>query len=265
MYYHEWGDPENPRVVICAHGLTRNGRDFDALARALRKHYRVVCPDMPGRGRSDWLEDKSDYGYALYLADIAVLLGRLNIVEVDWVGTSMGGLIGMLLAAQAGNPIRRLVMNDIGPFIAAEAIRRIGEYVDKDPRFDDLDALEGHLRRVYAPFGALTDGQWRHLAKHSARPIADGGYALHHDPGIAASFKTNAGVAMDLWSVWDTLRCPVLALRGEGSDVLSPDTLAQMATRGPVVTCHQFAGIGHAPMFMDAEQIGVLRDWLTAK
>ncbi|MGH8533657.1 MAG: alpha/beta fold hydrolase [Gammaproteobacteria bacterium] len=171
------------------HGLTRNGRDFDALASALQEEYRVACPDLPGRGRSDWLNDPSDYGYPVYLADIAVLIGHLDVECIDWVGTSLGGLIGMLLAAQPQTPIRRMIVNDIGPQIEEASRKRIQNYVGSEPTFDDLSALERYVRTVYAPFGSLSDEQWRHLAEHSARRLPDGNYGLHHDPGIAHAFR----------------------------------------------------------------------------
>ncbi len=173
MAYAEWGAAEAARVVLCVHGLTRSGRDFDRLAAALAASgCRVVCPDVVGRGSSDWLEDPAGYAYPQYLADMTALIARLDVEAVDWVGTSMGGLIGMMLAAQPGTPIRRLVINDIGPFIPKAALARIGDYLGQDQSFADLEAAEAHLRTVHAPFGPLTDAQWEHLTLHSVRPAA---------------------------------------------------------------------------------------------
>src|SRR5258708_7125512 len=162
--YVEWAGPPGARTVLCVHGLTRNGRDFDVLAEALARRWRVVCPDVAGRGKSEWLSHGEDYAYPLYLADMTALIARLDVAEIDWVGTSMGGLIGMMLAAQPGTPIRRLVVNDVGPLIAKEGLERIATYVGEDPSFPDLAALEAYQRRVAASFGQLTDAQWHHLA-----------------------------------------------------------------------------------------------------
>lgn len=261
LHYTEWGSADNSRLLVCVHGLTRNGRDFDTLAGALQEEYRVVCPDLPGRGRSDWLESTSDYGYAVYLADIAVLIGRLDIEHIDWVGTSLGGLIGMLLAAQPRTPIRRMIVNDIGPHIEEGSRKRIQSYVGSEPTFDDLPALERYLRTVYAPFGSLSDEQWRHLAEHSARRLPGGNYGLHHDPGIAQAFQSSVA-SFDLWSVWDRIRCPVRVLRGADSDLLSRETAAAMQARGPKADLVEFPGVGHAPALMNAEQINAVKEWL---
>lgn len=261
LHYTEWGRTDNPRVLVCVHGLTRSGRDFDALAGALQEEYRVVCPDLPGRGRSDWLDNTSDYGYAVYLADITILLGRLDVERIDWLGTSLGGLIGMLLAAQPQTPIRRMIVNDIGPQIEEASRKRIQSYVGSEPTFNDLPALERYVRTVYAPFGNLSDGQWQHLAEHSARRLPDGNYGLHHDPGIAHAFK-NGVASFDLWSVWDRIRCPVRVLRGVDSDLLSRETAAAMQVRGPKADLVEFAGVGHAPPLMNAEQINAVKEWL---
>lgn len=262
--YTEWGDPDNPHVVVCVHGLTRNGRDFDALAQALASRCRVVCPDIVGRGRSDRLTDPAGYGYPQYLGDMATLIARTGAQSVDWVGTSMGGLIGMLLAAQAGSPVRRLVINDVGPFIPKAALERIGTYVGADPAFPDEAALEAVLRKVAAPFGPLTDAQWRHLAHHGSRRDADGRVRFAYDPGIAHAFR--GGVAdVNLWPVWDRLQVPVLITRGADSDLLLDATAREMLTRGPRIShLAEFAGVGHAPMYMAADQIAAVEAFLHA-
>lgn len=267
LAYTQWGDPGNRRVAVCVHGLTRNGRDFDPLAQALQDHYRIVCPDMAGRGNSDWLASPEDYGVAVYMADCAALIARLDVQRVDWIGTSMGGMIGMLMAAQPGSPIRRLVINDIGPVIPKEARERIAEYVGLEWRFADLDGVEQHLRQVHAPFGPLTDGQWRHLALHSARRAGKGagkgeGWRLHYDPGISAGFKTLAGTEMNLWPLWDRIACPVLLIRGEESDLLPREVALEMTTRGPKAQLMEIADTGHAPALMDEAQTEAVRRWL---
>jgi pimeloyl-ACP methyl ester carboxylesterase len=218
MHYLDWGDPEAPRVVICVHGLTRNGRDFDALAQALASDFRVVCPDMAGRGKSGWLSDKSDYNYPQYLADVTALMARLTSSgdkEVYWVGTSMGGIIGMLLAALPRNPLRRLVINDVSAVIPKDALARIATYVGKDPRFVTYDELENYVRTVSAPFGPLSDQQWRHLTMHGAKEYADGTWGMCYDPGIGVAFQQATGEDIVLWQHWDAIRCPTLLLRGD--------------------------------------------------
>lgn len=262
--YAEWGRGDAHRSIVCVHGLTRNGRDFDTLAEALSGDARVVCPDVVGRGRSDWLPDAALYGYPQYCADMTALIARLDVDAVDWVGTSMGGLIGMMLAAQPSSPIRRLVINDVGPFIPKAALERIAGYAGGDPDFPDLRALEVYLRLVLAPFGALTDEQWAHLARHGGRRKPNGALGLAYDPGIAAPFRSGPIGDVDLWPVWDRIRCPVLVLRGAGSDLLLPETAREMAARGPRARVIEVPGCGHAPSLMTEPQIAVVREFLDA-
>ena len=262
MSYTEWAGPAGAATVICVHGLTRNGRDFDMLAEALASDFRVVCPDVLGRGKSDWLEHAEDYDIPVYVAALAQLIARLDVPEVLWVGTSMGGLIGMLTAALPRAPIRRLVVNDIGPLLAKEGIARIAAYVGKDPSFADLAALEAYLRQVAASFGPLSDAQWRHLATHAARAKPDGSLGLAYDPSIGESFKKATPVDVDLWPQWDRIACPTLVLRGANSDLLRrPDALA-MTQRGPRASLVEFPGIGHAPALMAPDQIAAVRGFL---
>ena len=262
MAYTEWGDPENPKVLICVHGLSRNGRDFDDLARAIAGSHRVVCPDVVGRGRSDWLRDPSGYGVPQYIADMMVLIARLDVETVDWLGTSMGGLIGMVLASFDATPIRRLLLNDVGPEISSESIRRIGDYIGRAPEFSGIEDAERYIRLVSAPFGALTDAQWRALTESSVRPTSDGKLAMIYDPAIADSFHraTSAG-EVNLWPIYDRIRCPTRVVRGERSDLLSNDTARLMCGRGPHPDLVEVRGVGHAPMFMDESQIAVAREF----
>lgn len=261
--YTEWEGPDPRRTLVCAHGLTRNGRDFDHLAQALAVRYRVACMDVVGRGSSDWLNDARYYQYPQYLSDAAVLIARLDVDAVDWVGTSMGGVIGLLLAAQPNTPIRRLVLNDIGPSIPRRALLGIAEYLGKAPDFPDLESVADYLSQLHTGFGPLTREQWVHLARHSARRQDDGHYRLSYDPAIADAFNELPNADVDLWEYWDRITCPVLVLRGGDSDLLLPETVAAMRDRGPApVDVVEFAGVGHAPMLMAADQIAAVRDWL---
>ena len=263
---YDYGDPMSDHVVVCVHGLTRNARDFDLLAEELgRRKRRVLSISMAGRGESSWLQDPADYNYTTYMTDCLKVLDNFHLRQVDWVGTSMGGIIGMLLASQPGTPITRMVLNDVGPVITAASLRRIGQYVGRAPRFADVTAAEAYIREVGAPFGALTDAQWRHLTEYSVRRMddAEGGYAMIYDPGLGEVFRLNpVPVDIDLWPVYEAIRCPTLALRGAESDLLEASTLAAMGTRGPRARTVEFSGVGHAPMLMDPAQIAVVRDFL---
>lgn len=264
VVYRQWGDPRNPRIVVCVHGLTRNGRDFDSLAAAIADRFRVVCPDMPGRGDSEWLPDPNDYTFPTYLTTLTALLAHADVERCAWVGTSMGGLLGIVLAAQRNTPIARLVVNDVGPVIEPPALARIASYVGADPRFDSFAALETHIRTVSAPFGPLSDAQWEALSRTTARQLPDGSWRLKYDPGIALPFRAQATQGGDVWPLWDQITCPTLVLRGAESDLLAPATAAAMQTRGPKARLVEFAGIGHAPMLLGPEQIAPVAAFLDA-
>nr|WP_209768802.1 alpha/beta hydrolase [Azospirillum rugosum] len=260
--YTQWGRDDAPRTAVCVHGLTRNGRDFDALALDLADGWRVACPDVVGRGKSGWLANPALYGYPQYCADMAALVARLGVEQVDWVGTSMGGLIGLMLAAQPNSPIRRLVINDVGPFVSKIGLQRIADYVGKDPVFEDIAAVESYLRFVLMGFGRLPDEAWRHMAEHSARTRPDGRYGLAYDPGIAEAFKAQPMQDVDLWAFWDRIQCPVLVLRGATSDILLRETAEEMTRRGPRARVVEFANTGHAPALMTEDQIAAVRGFL---
>jgi pimeloyl-ACP methyl ester carboxylesterase len=268
MAYVEWGDPANPRVLVCVHGLTRCGRDFDFLAQSLAGEYRVVCPDVVGRGMSDWLRDPLLYAIPQYAADMTTLIARLNVESVDWLGTSMGGMIGMALAAQPETPLRRLILNDVGPVITAVSLRRIGEYLGTPPDFASLDEAETYIRAVAAPFGNLTPEQWRHLTENVVKTSPAGRFALRYDPGIAKAFSLamntqGEGKDIELWPIYDAIRSQTLVIRGESSDLLTRETVAAMASRGPQAQTTEVAGVGHAPMFLDAGQVGLVQSFLS--
>ncbi len=262
LAWQEWG-PVEGRPVVCVHGLTRSGRDFDAIAQALAAQgRRVLCPDLPGRGASDWLPDPMAYVPPTYVVALAHLLARLD-GEVDWIGTSLGGMCGMMVAAGQNTPIRRLVLNDIGSRVPAEAAARISAYVQQRFVFDDLAGLEAHLRKVHAPFGPLGDAEWRHLAETSARELPDGRIAPHYDPAIAVPFTHSATGSVDLSLVWSQVRAPTLILRGAESDILEAEVAAEMAMR-PGVRLLTLPGIGHAPALMAPDQIAAIAGFLGA-
>lgn len=253
LAWTEWG-PLDGRPVVCVHGVTRSGRDFDALAKCLAERgHRVLCPDLPGRGASDWLAEPMLYTPVSYVVALGHLLARLD-GPVDWVGTSLGGICGMMVAAGEGTPLRRLVLNDVGCRVSAEAAARIAAYMKQRFTFEDTAALEAHLRVVHAPFGALTDAQWRHLAAHSARALPDGRLAMHYDPAIAVPIEAAPPGDVDLSPVWSRVTVPTLLLRGAESDILDEATADGMAMR-PSVRLVTFAGVGHAPALMDPAQI----------
>ena len=266
--YAEWGSRHAARTVVCVHGVSRTGRDFDVLARALvEQDARVIAPDLPGRGRSEWLASATHYTDRAYTSAMGALIARLDVEQVDWIGTSLGGHIGMLLAAEHATPIRRLVLNDFGARVAATALRRIGGYLARAWRFNSVADVELHLREALAPFGKLSDAQWHHLTVHSAVPDPAGGWRFHFDPAIGARFAMPMWLDIVLWQVWDKIECPVLILRGAESDLLSAHTVQLMLGRGLAagagkVSAAEFAGCGHAPALMDREQIAVIEDFL---
>ena len=266
--YAEWGPADAADVVLCVHGLTRNGRDFDFLARRLAaRGLRVIAPDLPGRGRSAWVPTTSDYSTPLYVAAMAAVIARSGASNVDWVGTSLGGHIGMEMAALPGSPIRRLVLNDFGARVAGAALQRIGTYLRMNRRFAGLEELEAHLRSIHATFGSLTDTQWRHMAEHSAVKTADGDYRQHFDPAIGRMFSWPLMVDISLWDVWEKVACPTLILHGEDSDLLRASTVRDMQRRGVaakkgLVRAIEVRGCGHAPALMSDHQIALIEEFL---
>lgn len=266
MAYVEWGDPANPRVLLCVHGLARQGRDFDTFAQAMSDRYRVVCPDVVGRGRSDWLADPAGYQIPAYVADMVTLLARIDAKEVHWVGTSMGGLIGLGLASLPNSPVKRLVLNDVGPSIEPAALQRIGAYLGQPLRWASVDEAADYLWTISSSFGPHSREQWLALTRPMLRADGDG-FKLHYDPAIALPLRAvtpeqaRAGEAM-LWAGYDALRIPTLLLRGAESDLLSPATAEAMTQRGPKARRVEFAGVGHAPTLVAPDQIAAVREFL---
>jgi pimeloyl-ACP methyl ester carboxylesterase len=266
MAYWEWGDAANARVLVCVHGLSRQGRDFDTLARALCGTYRVVCPDVVGRGESDRLADPMGYQVPAYVADMVTLLARLDADTLHWVGTSMGGLIGMGLASLAGTPIGRLVLNDVGPTIEPAAIARIGTYLGAPLQWQSEDEAADYLLSISQGFGPHTREQWLALTRPMLRRAGDV-WKPHYDPAIAVPFRAvtpelaAAGQAA-LWKAYDAIACPTLVLRGAESDLLTRATAQAMTERGPRARLHEFAGVGHAPTLVAPDQVEVVREFL---
>ena len=264
MAYTEWGDPANKRVLVCVHGLTRSGRDFDRVAAALADVYRVVCPDVVGRGLSDWLADANRYIVPQYVTDMVTLIARLDVESVDWFGTSMGGLIGMTLAGLPGSPIRKLLVNDIGPHIEPGALDRIREYVGKSMSFASLAEAVDYAASLAPGFGRLSADEWHEINAPLMRQREDGRWELRYDPAVAQPFAAvnpDAGLGAEafLWRLFEAIPGPVLVTRGAESDLLSAQTAASMVERGKAVSSVEIEGAGHAPAFLDAEQIAIAR------
>ena len=261
--YTEWGDAANPRVLVCVHGLTRSGRDFDRFAAAMADEYRVVCPDVAGRGLSSWLLDPRGYGVAQYVADMVTLIARTGVEQVDWFGTSMGGLVGMALAGLPGTPIRRLLLNDIGPHIEPASLERIGQYVGGDLRFATLQEGIDNAALLAASFGPLSPEEWREINTPLLHEV-DGQWRYRYDPRIAEPFKLatpeqNEAGEKFLWHAFATFEGPVLVVRGALSDLLSRETVAKMVQTGRNVSSVEIDGVGHAPAFLAADQIAIAR------
>ena len=279
MAYWQWGPASADHVIVCVHGLTRQGRDFDELAKALtaQKNVRVISADVVGRGQSDWLKNPEGYGFAQYVADMLAMLAQVNaegpIAQLDWVGTSMGGLIGMVMAGTPGlplpAPIRRLVLNDVGPTIEWSSLERIGSNLGKTGLFKSLDEVAAHLRVIQAGFGPHTDVQWRALSEHMVRELPEGGLTLHYDPAIALMFKRNTpelaqAAEAQVWALYEKIQAQTLLIRGAQSDLLSVQTAQRMTEVGPKARLIGFEGVGHAPTLVTQDQVKPVVDFLLA-
>jgi len=281
MAYWSWGDARAPRLVVCVHGLSRQGRDFDTLAAALVARAggdtRVVCPDVAGRGQSDWLADPQEYQLPTYASDMVAMLAQLHgqapIVDLSWVGTSMGGLIGMAVAGTPSlplpAPVRRLVLNDVGPVIQWQAVQRIGTYVGQTGRYASVQQAADAMWQISTGFGPHTPQQWLALSAPMVKPLPEGGFTLHCDPDIAVPFRsiTEESAArgeVAVWALYDAITARTLLLRGADSDLLSRDTARAMTQRGPRATLVEFAGVGHAPTLVAPDQVETVASFLLA-
>ncbi len=260
MHFTDWGDADNPNVLICVHGLTRCSHDYDVLAEAMQDRYRVICPDVVGRGESDWLANKADYSYPQYVSDMVRLIAKSGAKTVHWVGTSMGGIIGMLLASMSQTPIMRMVVNDVGSFIPQASLARIAQYVGREPLFDSVDALIVAVR-ASSPFGPLTDAEWRALTMPLIKQTPEGQWSFRYDPAIGDAFRTQPIVDVDLSVFWNQITCPILVTRGADSDLLLKSTYEEMCAK-PNVRGVEFANTGHAPMFVHANTVAAVRTFL---
>jgi pimeloyl-ACP methyl ester carboxylesterase len=262
IHYLEWGNSRNPKVIICVHGLSRNARDFDFLAQELAKDYRVISVDMPGRGLSDHFASSEFYNFSQYVTDLVTLIARMDVSSLDWIGTSMGGLLGMIIASKPNNPIKRLVLNDIGPFVSSESMIKIRNYIGITPNLQNFEKATKYISQILRPFGDLSSEQWQHLALHSTKQLEDGSYILSYDPKIATAFSENPQ-DIDLWNFWNEVSCPTLLLRGEKSEILTQEIAKKMQDEKGQITFAEFKNIGHAPSLMEEEQIEVIRNWLS--
>lgn len=260
--YVEWGSVDAKRTIICSHGLTRNARDFDFLAAQLSMNVRVICPDLFGRGESSWAADAHLYNQPQYLIDMTALIARLNVDSVTWIGTSLGGLLGMYLASQVNSPINSLILNDVGPVVPRAAIARIAKYAGTDTTFPNLDAAEQYMRRVFASGENLSDEIWRNLTLHSVKQQPDGSYMLAYDPKVSSSMLKFWFTGVHLWPVWERIRCPVLVMWGAKSDVLLSETIDRMNRSGPKIDVAKISNCGHAPSLMTQDQVDIINNWL---
>lgn len=260
--YVEWGSFNTARTIICSHGLTRNGRDFDFLAEYLSTDSRIVCPDLIGRGASDWATDAHLYNQAQYLIDMTALIARLDANSITWIGTSLGGMLGMYLASQENSPITSLILNDVGPVVPRAAIARIAKYAGNDPTFPNIDVAKQYMQRIFATGEKLSDEIWNNLTLHSVTQQSDGSYRLAYDPKISSSMLKFWFTGVHLWSIWDRIRCPVLTLWAEKSDILLPDTIDKMRRSGPKTEVVKIPNCGHAPSLMTKDQVEIISKWL---
>ncbi len=264
--YLEWGasrSANTKRTLFCVHGLTRNARDFDFFAKAMCDRYRIVCPDVVGRGDSDHLISEEGYNYLQYNADMNAVLARLNVSEVDWIGTSMGGIIGMVLASVPQSPIRRLVVNDIGPEVSREALLSIAQYIGKSDTFETLNDVETHLRKIYSEFAPMSDDDWHQMAKYSSRRTRTGRWRLKVDSRVGDAYRDSITYFdVDMWETWEKITCPVLVLRGKNSSFLTEEVAEKMLSCGPSTTLVEFEDTGHTPTLRNDEQVQTIADWL---
>lgn len=262
LAYVEWGEKENPNVLVCIHGLTRNSRDFDYLARDLQKTYRIICPDLVGRGKSDYVGNPLLYNFPQYMSDMVALLARTGVKSIHWLGTSLGGVIGMMLAAQPFSPIKSLILNDVGMIVPSLALQRIGTYARNDHGFSSFEDAKSYFQTILSPMGVLDSEKWTHITKYSTLASATESLRLAYDPAIGESFINQPTPTLHLETYWQSIQCPILVLQGEHSDFLPPDILTKMLYFQPEAKIVPLPGCGHAPSLMEPHQIQAIKEWL---
>ncbi len=264
MSYVEFGLQNNDNILVCAHALAGNSRDFDYLAMRLKSFYRVISFDIAGRGRSDWLENPKDYNYETYILDVMFLLKSLGVSKCDWVGTSMGGIIGMNIDAEFPGLINKMVLNDIGPEMPIKTLEKIGRYIGRNPVFANENESKRHLKRMYSPFGIKEESHWDHLHTHSIMEHDDG-LKLHYDPAISEVFHDNIKDKKDdinLWNIWNKGKAELMIIRGENSDILTKNTYNKITSEPRVTKNIIINDAGHAPALMDDSLIDEIESWL---
>lgn len=271
MYYKEWGDAHNPRILMCVHGLTRSSDDFDDVARALSSHYRIICPDVVGRGRSDWLKDYRYYQIPQYVNDMITLLARVSagndIESIDWIGTSMGGIIGMYFAAFPEQLVSRLILNDIGPSLNISALLKIGSNAVEDEHFKSFDEAVKHIKELSPGFGQHTEAEWEILARRVLKQDKDGRWVRYHDSKLGWIYQEGnkemlQQIEIDLWKTYHSISCPILLIRGAQSDLLSKETAQKMTQERKKTSYVELEGVGHAPTLMHQDQINIVKQFL---
>ena len=262
LSYLEWGDRDNSDVLICVHGLTRNAHDFDFLAQDLCKDYRVICPDILGRGDSDYIGSTLMYNFTQYISDMVSLIARIGVSEVNWLGTSMGGIIGMMLASLPKTPIKKLILNDVGMVIPSLAMTRIATYAQNDLGFQNLDEAKKYFKLIMPAFGIQDEEKWDHIVKWGTRKSQDGRYKLAYDPAIGQAFISVSANDIHLETFWHDVKCPVLVMRGEDSDLLTPEVISNMSILQPKMDVIEIPNAGHAPALMSALEIESVSNWL---
>lgn len=274
VYYRQWGESKGDNVILCCHGVMRNLHDFDYIAKPLEDlGYCVVCPDIVGRGQSDHFLDAKNYSYYQYILDITAILARVGAKKVDWLGTSMGGLIGMMVASQPNTIIRRLIVNDIGPIILASALERIKTYAGKEALFNNFEEACKQMRQNYAPFGIKKDEHWMHLFKHTLKELPDGRWTTFADSRCMFQGLNPNRQEIDMpdidekgniifWKYWEKVSCPVLLTYGAESDLVTSEVVEIMKQYPIQFKSYAIDGVGHAPTLMEEDQISIITDWL---
>lgn len=261
--YLEYGDPDNKETIICAHGLTRNAHDFHKIATSLSPFYRIISLDYPGRGKSDYFSNPEHYNYPVYIKDSVKILKKLQINKPIWLGTSMGGIIGMALASYYPKMLKGLIINDVGPYIPASIISKIGKYASQTPYFENLNMGKEHLKMIYSQFGITKEEDWEYMTTHSFKQTQEGKFQMNYDPALVKGMKLISKEIkdMNIWHIWQRIICPMLVIRGAKSDILSEETIEKMK-KTKIFDLHIVNEAGHAPSLMAEDQIQVVKEWI---